>query len=456
MVTYSLSLDDSDDDDSVIVLNEHEDSIQPSDLSYDADGDTDLQDVHKNLKTPLISDVGNVLTMRPPCSSIDFFMSPDSSVEDDEESDAESATSLFGLALFVDEDELDVDSLCMSSAGSSVGDESDGDSVTSLFGLAFLDEDELDEDSLSMSPGSPLVDEEVDVDAITSPVSNVEKIVIPSVLFSSADSDYVRGNHREIGPFEDVGVYAFIMADMEENRDRWISLVCQTVHMFSLMFLLVLEQITLRVFVFGCLFTWLSSMMMPGKVGRPIPNPVLYLSCPVSLPRRGVKPATIEEEGDGEVEQEEDTERGLRWAPLVPLRGVKLAPIKEEEDEDDRDVNEEESHSLDCPPLVPIRGLQLYATGEEGNEEQPQEQPEQEENDDFGPSIDDDDEEEDPFEEDTATDTSARSEPTVPLFELRRSARLAAKEGKKLILPVGTEGSLFVNGKRRSARLSLF
>jgi hypothetical protein len=445
MVTYSLSLDDSVDDDSVIVLNEHEDSIQPSESSFDADGDTDMQDVHENLKTPLISDVGYVLTMRP-CSSVDFFMSPDSYVEDDEESDADSATSLLGLALFVDEDDLDVDSLCMSSAGSYVGDQSDADSVTSLFGLAFLDEDELDEDSLSMSPGSPLVDEELEV----------EVLVTPSVLFLDG-SDNVDDNNSETGSSPDVDLYAFIMADMEQNRDRWISLACQTVHGLSLMFLLVFEQITLGVFVFGCLFTWLSSLVMPGKVGRQaIPNPVVYLSCPVSLPRRGVKLATIEEEGDGEVEQEEDKERSLRWAPLVPLRGVKLAPIKEEEDEDDRDVNEEESDSLDCPPLVPIRGLQLYATGEEGNEEQPQEQPEQEENDDFGPSIDDDDEEEDPFEEDTATDTSARSEPTVPLFELRRSTRIAAKAGKKLILPVGTEGSLFVNGKRRSARLSLF
>ena len=112
MVTYSLFLDDFDDDDNITVLNEHDDdSILSSESSFnatDADGDTVMQDVQENLKTPSISDVGNVLTMRP-CSSVDFFMSPGSSVEDDE-SDADSATSLFRMA-FADEDELDEDSL---------------------------------------------------------------------------------------------------------------------------------------------------------------------------------------------------------------------------------------------------------------------------------------------------------------------------------------------------------
>ena len=522
MVTYSLFLDDFADDDNDIVLNEHEDSIQPSESSFDAtdaDGDTVMQDVQENLKTPSISDVGNVLTMRP-CSSVDFFMSPGSSVEDnesdaesatslfswafddedevdvdslcmssagssvgvDDESDAESATSLFCLA-FDDEDELDEDSLCVSSAGSSVGvddesdadsitgllglafvdedkrdedslsigsvgssggvdDESDADSTTSLLGLAFVDEDELDEDSLSIGSVSS-VNEELEVDTIISPVSNVEERVTPSLLFHE--------NEREIGSFKDARVDVFIAEDEDENRARWISLGCQTAQGLSLMFLLVLEQITLRVFLFGCLFMWLCSMVMPGKVGRPIPNPVVYLSCPVVLPRRGVKLAAIKEDSDGEVEDED--ERGLRWAPLVPLRGVKLATIEEE---DDGDVDEEEPDSLRRPPLVPLRGVQLYALEEEEvDEEQPQEQPDQEDNDDFGPQIVDHDEE-DQVEEAPAPAASERSEPTVPLVEIRRSSRIAAKAGKKLILPVGTEGSLFVNGKRRSARLSLF
>jgi len=118
-------------------------------------------------------------------------------------------------------------------------------------------------------------------------------------------------------------------------------------------------------------------------------------------------------------------------------------------------VDEEEPESLDCPPLV--RDVQLYAIEVEVDEELPQDQPGYEESDYFGPNIDDDDEEEDHFEEATATATSERSQPTVPLVAIRRSARIAAKaRKKKLILPVGTEGSLYVNGKRRSARLSLF
>ncbi len=215
--------------DSNVTLTVTVDNPNPQPISFnyttgpiDAGGDAVMQDVQENLKSPSIADVvGNVLTMRS-ASSVDFFMSPCSSMADDE-SDAESATSLFGLA-FSDDDERDQDSLCMSSSGSSVGDESDGDSATSLFGLVFLDENELDEDSLFTSPGSS-VDEEVEVDAITSPVSNVEEIVTPSVLFRT-DSDSIRENNSEIGSFEDVGVYAFIMADMEENRDRWISLGC--------------------------------------------------------------------------------------------------------------------------------------------------------------------------------------------------------------------------------------
>ena len=442
MVTYSLFLNDFVDDDDVVVLNEHEDSIQPSESSFDAtdaDGDTVMQDVQENLKTPSISDVGNVLTMRP-CSSVDFFMSPGSSVEDDE-SDADSATSLFGFEFCDEDDELDVDSLCMSPAGSSVGDESDADSATSLLGLAFVDEDDLDDDSLSMSPVSS-VDDELEV----------LELVTPSVLFLDS-SDNIDEDEREIGSFEDVGVDVFITEDEDENRARWISLGCQTAQGLSLMFLLVLEQITLRVFVFGCLFMWLSSMMMPKKVGRPIPNPVVYLSFAAVLPLRGVELATVEEDADGEVdddEEEEKEERRLRWAPLIPLRGVKLATIEEE---GDGDVDEEEPDSLRCPPLFPFRAIEG-----EVDEEQPQEQPEHEENEDFGYAIVDGDEE-DQFEEVafTPTATSERSEPTtVPLVKIRRSARIAAKARKKLILPVGTEGSLFVNGKRRSARLSLF
>ena len=441
MVTYSLFLDDFADDDNDIVLNEHEDSIQPSESSFDAtdaDGDTVMQDVQENLKTPSISDVGNVLTMRP-YSSIDFFMSPGSSVEDDE-SDADSTMSLCGLA-FDDEDELDVDSLGMSSDGSSVGDKSDTDSATSLLGLEFLDEDELDEDSLFMSPVS-FIDEELEV----------EELVTPSVLFLDRSGNVDEDNEREIESFADVGVDVFITETEDENRARWISLGCRTAHGLSLMFSLVFELISFRVFVFGCLFMWLSSMMMPGKVGRPIPDPVVYLSCPAVLPLRGVELATVEEDADGEVdddEEDEREERRLRWSPLVPLRGVKLATIEEE---GDGDVDEEEPDSLHCPPLVPLRALE-----EEVHDEQPQEQPEQEDNDDFGPTIVDGDEE-DQFVEAvfTFTATSGRSEPTVPLVEIRRSSRIAAKAGKKLILPVGTEGSLFVNGKRRSARLSLF
>jgi hypothetical protein len=74
----------------------------------------------------------------------------------------------------------------------------------------------------------------------------------------------------------------------------------------------------------------------------------------------------------------------------------------------------------------------------------------QDENQGFEPNIVDND-----LIEET-TDTPERTTPTVPPVELRRSARIAAKSRKTLILPVGTEGSVFINGKRRSARLSLF
>ena len=423
MVTYSLFLDDVVVDDNVVVLHEHDDSIiQLNESSFDAtdaDGDTAMDDLHENLKTLSISDVGNSLTLRPAASPVDFFMSPGSSVEDDE---------------------------------------SDANSVTSLLGLTFVD-DELDVDSLCMSPGSS-VDEELAFDSVVSSVSNVEEIMTPSVLFfdgsDKGDDILLYEDEREIGSCANVDVDVFIMADKDGNRTRSISLGCLTVHGLSLILLLTFEQITLPVFVVGFLFMWLSTMM-PGMQfgqtdGRPSPAyDVIYLSCPVLLPPHGVKLATIEEEGEtGEVD--EDEERNLQFSLLVPLRVMKLATIQEE---DDGDVLDEEGQdSLSCSILVPLRGVQLYTIEEEVEEEAPQEeQLEQEDNDDSGPNLVDDDEEDD-FEE--AATPSERTKPTVPLLEFRRSARIAAKAGTKLILPVGTEGSLFVNGKRRSARLSLF
>jgi hypothetical protein len=74
----------------------------------------------------------------------------------------------------------------------------------------------------------------------------------------------------------------------------------------------------------------------------------------------------------------------------------------------------------------------------------------QDENQGFEPSIVGDD-----LIEET-TETPERTTPTVPPVELRRSARIAAKSRTTVILPVGTKGSVYVNGKRRSARLSLF
>ena len=454
MVTYSLFLDDFDVDDGATMLNEHGDAIHSDRESFDAadaDGSTSMQDVQENLKFPhSVSNVtGEVLPMCPGSfvdEQFQFFMSPSSSFED-EESDANSVTSLLRMA-FVD-DGFDVDSLSMSSAGSSVDDMSDAHSVQSLIGLAFVD-DEFDVDSLSMSPVS-CFDEELAVgDGIVCSASSVEEIVTPSVLFLDSYDE------REIGPTADVGDNVFITVDEDENRARLISLGCQTVHGLSLWLLLTFEQITLPVFVVGFLFMRLS-MMMPGMqfgqpVGRPSPYDVVYLSCPVEVPLRGVKLATIEEDVDGEVDEEEEHSLPVLWAPLVPLRGVKLATIEEEEC--DEDVNEEEQDNLHCSLLVLLCGGQHHTMEEDADEERPEEQPEQEENDDSGPNILVDDDDEHHFEE--AATPSNGSKPTVPLLEVRRSARIAARAREKLILPVGTEGSLFVNGKRRSARLSLF
>jgi hypothetical protein len=451
MVTYSLSLDDFDVDDGATMLNEHGDAIHSDRESFDAtdaDGTTSLQDVQENLKFHSVSDVAGEDIPMCPGSSVDeqfkFFMSPSSSFEDDE-SDADSVKSLLRMP-FVD-DEFDVDSLSMSSAGSSLDDMSDAHSVQSLIGLAFVD-DEFDVDSLSMSPVS-CFDEELALDGIVCSASSVEEIVTPSVLFPDGCDE------REIAPTADVGDNVFITVDKDENRARLISLGCQTVHGLSLMLLLTFEQITLPVFVAGFLFMRLS-MMMPGMqfgqpVGRPSPYDVVYLSCPVEVPLRGVKLATIEEDVDGEVDDEEEHSLPVHWTPLVPLRGVKLATIEEGCDED---VNEEERDNLHRSLLVPSCGGQLHTTEADANEERPQELPEQEENDDSGPNIFVDDDDEDHFEE--AATPSNGTKPTVPLLEVRRSARIAAKAREKLTLPVGTEGSLFVNGKRRSARLSLF
>jgi hypothetical protein len=52
--------------------------------------------------------------------------------------------------------------------------------------------------------------------------------------------------------------------------------------------------------------------------------------------------------------------------------------------------------------------------------------------------------------------TSERSKAEIPTLNLRRSPRIAAKNKKKANLPIGTQGSIVINGKRRSARLSLF
>jgi hypothetical protein len=451
MVTYSLSLDDFDVDDGATMLNEHGDAIHSDSESFDAtdaDGTTSLHDVQENLKFHSVSDVAGEDIPMCPGSSVDeqfkFFMSPSSSFEDDE-SDADSVKSLFRMA-FVD-DEFDVDSLSMSSAGSSLDDMSDAHSVESLFGLAFVD-DEFDVDSLSMSPVSSF-DEELAVDDIVCSASSVEEeVVTPSVLFLDGCDE------REIVPTADVGDNVFITADEDENRARLISLGCQMLHGLSLMLLLTFEQITLPVFVVGFLFMRLS-MMMPGMqfgqpVGRPSPYDVVYLSCPVEVPLRGVKLATIEEDVDGEVDEEEDS-LPVHCDPLVALRGVKLATIEEECDED---VNEDERDNLHCSLLVLLCGGQLHTMEEDADEERPEEQPEQEENDDSGPNILVDDDDDHHFEE--AATPSNGSKPTVPLLEVRRSARIAARAREKLILPVGTEGSLFVNGKRRSARLSLF
>jgi len=63
-----------------------------------------------------------------------------------------------------------------------------------------------------------------------------------------------------------------------------------------------------------------------------------------------------------------------------------------------------------------------------------------------------------PTDEDVLVAMMSRLSIAVPPLELRRSARLASKSGNTviLLLPVGTLGSVFVNGKRRSARRALF
>ena len=103
--------------------------------------------------------------------------------------------------------------------------------------------------------------------------------------------------------------------------------------------------------------------------------------------------------------------------------------------------------SVDCPVVSIAATLSPINVEEESAEVQ-----DQGESHGFEPNSLDEDE---PSEATTAA--PERTKRTVPPLEFRRSARLSAEAGKKkVILPVGTLGSVFVNGKRRSARLSLF
>jgi len=111
---------------------------------------------------------------------------------------------------------------------------------------------------------------------------------------------------------------------------------------------------------------------------------------------------------------------------------------------DEREAEPAPFDLVDYPVVSLVMTLSTILVVEESKEVQ-----DEDESQGFEPSSLDDD-----LSEATTT-APERTTRTVPRFEFRCSARLAAKSGNKVILPVGTRGYVFVNGNRRSARLSL-
>ena len=116
-----------------------------------------------------------------------------------------------------------------------------------------------------------------------------------------------------------------------------------------------------------------------------------------------------------------------------------------DDDVDEWEVEPAPFNSVDCPVFSLVMTLSTIPVEEESDEVQ-----DEDESQGFEPSSLDDD------LSDATTAAPEKTKRTVPRLEFRHSARLAAKSGNKVILPVGTLGFVFVNGNRRSARLSLF
>ena len=116
-----------------------------------------------------------------------------------------------------------------------------------------------------------------------------------------------------------------------------------------------------------------------------------------------------------------------------------------DDDVDEWEVEPAPFDSVDCPVFSLVMTLSTIPVEEESDEVQ-----DEDESQGFEPSSLDDD------LSDATTAAPEKTKRKVPRLEFRHSARLAAKSGNKVILPVGTLGFVFVNGNRRSARLSLF